>query len=295
MSILSRVLHNGKILDSSEAILRAGQLGVLSGWGVFSTIYAKDGALFAYDRHWARMSRDAAALNVEMPASADDLERDLLRLVEAAGRKTAVIRVCVIRNSPGIWEGPGSGRQSDIVAMLTDVKTWSKSVNLAIQPNGRFAAGEFSGAKVLSWAHNLTWTERAQQAGFDEVILLNEHGRVSECTSANIFAVYGNEVFTPPLSEGCLPGVTREVLLNEIHVPGVTVSERVLTPEDLCGADAVFITSTTRILLPVRAVAGHDLKGFVWTPESAPQKLHAAFNTYIDLDIAQRTRTMATA
>ncbi len=77
---------------------------------------------------------------------------------------------------------------------------------------------------------NLTWVETAQQRGLDEVILLNEFGDVAECTSANIFASTGGQVWTPPVSSGCLPGITREVLLREIQVPGIRISEKTLTP-----------------------------------------------------------------
>src|SRR5436305_316583 len=83
-----------------------------------------------------------------------------------------------------------------------------------------------------------------------EVILLNERDEVAECTSANIFAAKGGEVWTPPLASGCLPGITRELLLSEVTAPGVRVSERVLTARDLESADEVFISSTTRDLLP---------------------------------------------
>src|ERR1039458_3491600 len=72
--------------------------------------------------------------------------------------------------------------------------------------------------------------DRAVSAG---TILLNERGEVAECTSANIFAAEGDRVWPPPLSSGCLPGVTRELLLHEIHVPGYTIEERALAPADL--------------------------------------------------------------
>src|SRR5260370_11532683 len=101
---------------------------------------------------------------------------------------------------------------------------------------------------------NLTWLEEAQGQGFDEVVLLNEREDGAECTSVNLVAAKGGEVSTPPLASGCLPGITRELLLNEIHVPGVRVTERVLTPADLESADEVFITSTTRELLPVAVI-----------------------------------------
>jgi branched-chain amino acid aminotransferase len=97
--------------------------------------------------------------------------------------------------------------------------------------------------------------EEAQRRGFDEVILLNEREEVAECTSANIFAVLGGRTLTPPLASGCLPGVTRNVLLEEIG----GLEERVLRLEDLFRADEVFITSTTRELLAVREIDGRAI------------------------------------
>jgi branched-chain amino acid aminotransferase len=259
MAIHNLILYNGRIILATEAFGRAGQVGLLSGWGVFSTLRMMQGIPFAFDRHWHRMSKDAARLNVKLPANPWQVEEDLRRLAAANRAPASTLRLAVVRNSGGMWTGPGTTGESDLVAMTADSKDWGDSARLMVQPNGRFAAGEFAGAKILSWAHNLTWAERASLDGFDEAILLNEHGRVSECTSANIFAIYGNDVLTPPLSDGCLPGITREVLLGEIQVPGVRVLERGLTLEDLYLADEVCITSTTRDLLAVREIAGRGL------------------------------------
>ena len=100
--------------------------------------------------------------------------------------------------------------------------------------------------------------ERAHEEGLDEVILLNERGEVSECTSANIFVVEagGKHVFTPPLSAGCLAGVTRAVLLEQVKIPGVTIAEKTLFAQDLSAAEEVFVTSTTREVLPVASIQG---------------------------------------
>ena len=70
--------------------------------------------------------------------------------------------------------------------------------------------------------------EGAQCRGYDEAILLNERGEVSECTSANLFAAFGDTVLTPPLDSGCLPVVTRDVLLRELHVSGYRIAEKTL-------------------------------------------------------------------
>jgi branched-chain amino acid aminotransferase len=284
MSIHRYFLHNGKIKEAAEASLFAGQLGLLSGWGIFTTLRIVDGVPFAWERHWARMSRDAQLLNVEMPRDLSSVEQDLLRLIERNQAPNCTMRLIVVRNSGGFWEGPASGRASDMIALTAAFKRWGDNVRLGIQPSARYAASDFTRAKVLSWAPNLRWAERAQEQGFDEVILLNEFGRAAECTSANLFAAFGNEVVTPPLSEGCLPGITREVLLEEIRVPGIQTIERELTLEELYHADEVFITSTTRGLLPVREIAGRALSSSI----DVCGRLLQAFNSYLSSDIARR-------
>jgi branched-chain amino acid aminotransferase len=287
MSIHRYFLHNGKIREASEASLFAGQLGLLSGWGVFSTLRVAEGALFAWEKHWARMSRDARLLNVEMPADPDAVERDITRLVDANRAPDCTLRLVVVRNTGGLWQGPSSGLATDTVVLTADLKNWGESIRLSIQPHARYAASEFTSAKILSWAANLRWAERAQEQGFDEVILLNEMGRVSECTSANVFAAFGNRVITPPISEGCLPGVTRDVLVHEIHLREVEVIERPLTVEELYEADGVFITSTTRGLLRVREIGGRALE----SRGDACDRLGRAFVSWFRADIARRKTT----
>ena len=129
---------------------------------------------------------------------------------------------------------------------------------------------------------NLTWLESAQARGFDEVILLNERGEVAECTSANLFIANGSHVYTPPLSSGCLPGITREVLLGEVRAPGIRVEEKTLLPGDLEAADEVFITSTTRDLLPVLQI--EDKK--VGRTDHTRQALARAFSEYVENYVA---------
>jgi len=292
MPIHSHILHNGRIRNAAEPALRAGQIGLLAGWGVFSTLRISGGVPFAWERHWARMSRDAQLLNLPMPSGPDAIERDVLRLVEANGRPDCTLRIVVVRNSGGMWEdAPSRETPVDVIAMTADSKQWGDSVRLGVQPDARFAGNEFAGAKVLSWAQNLTWAERAQRAGLDEVVLLNQNGLVAECTSANIFAVFSGEVVTPPLSDGCLPGITREILLGEIRVNDVAIAERSLTLEDLHRADEVFITSTTRDLLPVREIAGTSLR----SSGTIRNRLAHAFRAFVEQDIAHRRLALTPA
>jgi branched-chain amino acid aminotransferase len=248
------VLHNDQIQLAGDLTLSPGQLGLLAGWGVFTTLRVADGVLFAWERHWARIQRDAVAIHVPLPQDPEHVRRKLLELVETNQAPNCTLRLVIVRNGGGMWAGPSNGRASEVIALTADSKDWGDSAKLSYVRQARHAACEFAGTKILSWAMNLTWLEKAQQRGFDEVILLNERGEVAECTSANIFVANGSEVWTPPLSSGCLPGITREVILGEVRAPGIRVIEKTVMPGDLESADEVFITSTTRNLLAVRQV-----------------------------------------
>jgi branched-chain amino acid aminotransferase len=217
-----------------------------------------------------------------MPCTPEEGRRRLLELVKANGAYNSTLRVVVVRNDGSVWTS-GCERRSDFIAMTADLKDWGVGMKLAYVPQARHAASMFAGTKILSWAMNLTWVEDAQARGFDEVILLNERGEVSECTSANIFIASGNRVWTPPLSSGCLPGVTRDLLLSEIHVPGFEVGERTLMPADLEKADEVFITSTTRELLPVLEIEQKPMK----RDDRARHTLQTEFSKYEERYVAE--------
>jgi len=260
MVIHSQLLHNGHIQSLASLAFSPGQVGVMNGWGVFSTMKVVNGVLFAFDRHWARMHRDSDLMRVPFPWKPAELETALLTLVEANQAYNSTLRVAAIRNKGGMWEGPGQKLDVDLVAFTADRNSWGEEARLGIIANGRFSASPFAGTKVLSWASNLAWYEEAHLRGLDEVLLLDERGEASECTSANVFAVFGDRVATPPLSSGCLPGVTRELLLEVIHAPGIKVVEQRLTLDDLERADGLFITSSTRDLLGVREIEGLSIR-----------------------------------
>ncbi len=271
------LLHNREVRNTQEALLSPGQVGFLNGWGVFSTLLVSQGVLFAFERHYARLLGDAGLMHVPFELSADELHARLLSLVEANGAFNSVLRVALVRNKGGLFEAPGMEREFDLVAFTADLSTWPAGVHLTYVPEARHGASPFAGAKITSWAQNLTWYESARQSGFDEAILLNELGDVSECTSANIFVIRGSQVWTPPLStSGCLPGVTRAILLQEVALESLEIIERQLSPSELEGSDGVFITSTTRDLVPVLTVDGFALA----QADSTLSRLRAAFTSF---------------
>lgn len=280
------MLHNGEIREVSDRILSAGQVGLMNGWGVFSTIRVYRGVMFAWERHFCRMQQDARRMRVPFPSDPVWLEQGLYRLIEANQAFEATLRLLVVRNRGGLFEGPGPMPDFDVIAFTADVNPWGDSVRLGLIPQARHAANEFAGVKCTSWAHNLAWYERARQQGLDEMLLLNERGEVAECTSANIFAAAGDTVWTPPLASGCLPGVTRALLLEEVVAPGLRVVARTLFPSDLEAAEEVFITSTTRELLPVAAIQGLRIRA----GRAMCERLVSALREYVENYVSARAK-----
>lgn len=259
----------------------------MNGWGIFSTLRVSDGVLFAFDRHYQRMQHDAERVHVPFVYSASELEKALLSLVDANRAFNATLRVAIVRNRGGLFEAPQLTRDADLIAFTADLTAWNEGVKLGYVPHGRYARWPFAGTKLTSWAHNLTWYEEAHERNLDEVILLNEKGQVSECTSANIFVIQGERVWTPPVeSSGCLPGVTRAILLEELQLSGLTIADRELTPSELEASDQVFITSTTRDLIPVLEVDGHALD----QDRETFKRLKEGFLLYRSQYIARRAR-----
>ena len=93
------VLHNNAVIEASSQVLSPGQVGLLSGWGVFTTLRVADGVLFAWERHWARIQRDARLFHVPLPEDPEQVRVSLLALVEANRAPNCTLRLAIVRNS----------------------------------------------------------------------------------------------------------------------------------------------------------------------------------------------------
>lgn len=234
--------------------LSPGQAGLLNGWGVFTTIRIYDGHPFAFERHWNRLTTDANRLKLPISSRPQEVARQLAGLIEANKVKDGCARIYFVYNKAGYWVSDETMPEVDLILYTADLPKRKGPVRLALQPFGRYAASPLAGVKVTSWLENVWMLDKTQGRGFDEVVLLNERNEVAECTAANIFCVRNGEVKTPPLTAGCLPGVSRMVLLEIGEKAGVHLKETDLRTEDLYGADEVFITSTTREVQPVSEI-----------------------------------------
>ncbi|MGH9403138.1 MAG: aminotransferase class IV [Terriglobia bacterium] len=250
------IAHNQKIISLDQAHLSPGQAGLLLGWGVFTTLRLYRGAPFEFQRHWERMARDAARLRVNLGTEPSDVLNLIVDLARRNQREEGMARVSFVRNTGGSWAYPGEWPPVDLLIFTQSLPSWPESYRLQIQPDAVFSAGVLAGAKMLSWALNSSIMERVKAEGYDDALLLNEHGQLTECTSANIFLVELGVVSTPPLASGCLSGVTREILLRIGPSAGIPIVEKELTIASLDRAEEVFISSTTREVGGVHEIGG---------------------------------------
>jgi branched-chain amino acid aminotransferase len=283
------VFHNDKILPVQDVRLSPGQAGLLNGWGIFTTIRIHDGIPFAYERHWSRLQRDAQRTHCPFPFVMETVQEQLASLLRANKVSEGAARIYAIYNQVGFWRSDEDFPRADLLLCSADLPSYREPSRLGLREFGRYASSPLAGVKVLSWLDNVWNYYEAQQAGFDEVVLLNERGEVSECTAANIFCVRAGLVTTPPLTSGCLSGITRSVLLEIGASVGVEVKEAALRPEDLYAADEVFISSTNRSMLGVSEINGHKIAS---APGPTTLKMENAFGEYVRQYIEQRSAAL---
>ena len=281
--IHGHVYHNHRLLPIEQVRLSPGQAGLLSGWGLFTTLRIFEGEPFAFERHWSRLERDAARTHLPFPFDADAVCAEVRELCRVNQVKEGTARIYVVYNKAGFWQSDESFPEVDLIVYTAGLPKYREPARLALRDNGRHAASPLAGVKVTSWLNNVWNLFEAQQKGYDEVVLLNERGEVAECTAANIFCVKGGGALTPPISSGCLEGVTRSVLLEIAPQNGVRIEERALRLEDLFAADEVFISSTNRSVLAVGEVQGHT---YAAAPGPVTQKLERAFASYVSVYLA---------
>jgi len=283
------VLHNEELQPIEKARWSPGQAGLICGWGLFTTVRIARGEAFAYERHWRRLEKDAALTRMPITCSGARVRVLLQEAIRANQVNEGCARIYLVWNTVGSWKSEEKMPEVDLVITTADLPHYPEIVRLAVREQGRHAASPLAGVKTISWLNSVWAAREAQRDGFDEVVLLNERGEVSECTAANIFAVNAGKVITPPLNSGCLEGVTRGVLMEIASEAGTSVAEQTMRLDDLYQADEVFVTSTNRNVIGVKEIAGHMIGNGTTGPIT--KKLDEVFESYIHEYVERRLAT----
>jgi len=280
------VFHNDQLTLVEKTRWSPGQAGLICGWGLFTTVRIVRGEAFAYERHWRRLEKDSALTRLPLAYSGAKVRLHLQEVIRANKVQDGCARIYLVWNTVGGWKSDESMPDVDLVITTSGLPHFPDLVRLAVREHGRHAASALAGVKTISWLSSVWAAAEAQREGYDEVLLLNERGEVSECTATNIFAVKGDKVLTPPLSSGCLEGVTRGVLMEVAADAGTSVAEQTLHLEDLYSADEVFVTSTNRNVIGVKEIAGHIIANGQTGPLT--KKLDEVFEAYVNDYVERR-------
>lgn len=247
-----RVWLNGHVVGVDEARVSVLDHGLTVGDGVFETLKVVDGLPFAPTRHIARLRRSAAALG--LPEPEPDLVAAAMGDAIAANRHEigglGRLRVTYTSGPGPLGSDRGDGPRT-LTAVAVAARPWPATTTVITVAWPRNERGPLAGVKSTSYAENAVALDRAKQHGASEALLYNTRGELCEGTGSNVFLVKDGRVLTPPLSSGCLAGITRELVCEWFEV-----QERPLQAADLDAAEEVLLTSSTRDIHPVTVVDG---------------------------------------
>jgi branched-chain amino acid aminotransferase len=267
----------GVLIEGAAARVSVLDHGFTVADGVFETLKVTADGPFALTRHLRRLASSAVALG--LPAPDDEVVRAAVAAVVSANEAEAAglgrLRITYTGGVAPLGSDRGDAVPTLVVAMAA-ASPWPATTTIATVPWTRNEHSALAGVKSTSYAENVVALHRAHERGASEAVLANTRGELCEGTGTNIFVVIDGEVLTPPLSSGCLAGITRELVLEWFEA-----TERALPLDVLTTADEVFLTSSTRNVHPV--VRADDR---VWE-EAGPvgRELQLQFDDRADRDI----------
>lgn len=272
---MSRVWIDGVLCDETEARVSPFDHGLLTGDGVFETLKVYGGVPFASRRHLERL--DVSCKGLGLPVADHEVLREAMQaVIQANAIDSGRIRITMTGGVAPLGSDRGVGGPLVIVAG-GPLAGWPASTDVAVVPWPRNERGALAGLKTTSYGENVVALAYAKERGAGEAIFGNTIGNLCEGTGTNVFVGIGGRLITPPLSAGCLAGVTRALVLEVTD----TVEED-LPLSALAAADEAFLSSTTREVQPIRAVDGRQLPA-VRGPLTAAAT--AAFSSLVARDL----------
>ncbi len=235
---------DGEMVSSDAASLPVADHGLTVGDGCFETTAIIRGVAFAMTRHLARLRNSLAGLLIDLPVTDAEL-RAATNDVVAANPGAGIIRITVTAGTGPLGSGRGDGPPTLIVAAGPN-RGWGDRAGVVTVPWPRNERGALAGIKSTSYAENVIALARAKAAGASEAIFPNTIGNLCEGTGTNIFVEHEGRLVTPPLSSGCLAGVTRSLVVETSDVDETDV------PIEVLGTTSeAFLTSSTRDVMAI--------------------------------------------
>jgi branched-subunit amino acid aminotransferase/4-amino-4-deoxychorismate lyase len=247
---MNRIWSNGLWIDPLDFSIAPADRGLMHGLGLFETMLAIEGRPVFTKQHMERFERGCERLGwrIETP----DLAALMIDLLHhnhlATGR--ARIRLAITAGS-GVIGDSSLGGDHLLWMTATAVTEAPATTTVNVSPFTRNERSPLAGLKCASYAENLVALDHARRLGFEETLFFNNAGHLCEASTANGFLVTGGTLLTPALDSGCLPGVTRAVVIGLAARLGIPCMETRISIDDLHAADGIFLTSSTRGVMGV--------------------------------------------
>ena len=279
-------IFNGRSFPAGTAVAGPSSRGIRYGDGVFETMKCLDGRLILVDEHFARIWKGMETLQFEIPShfTPDRLKDEMIKLAEKNGhQKTARIRLTIFRGEGGLY---------DPVNLLPNylIETWplpienqggnANSINsnglvLGIYDQVKKSRDILSNLKHNNFLPYVMAAFYAKEQKCNDAIILNSEGRVCDTTIANIFIIKGGQIYTPALSEGCVAGITRKVLIQAMQNAVYPVIEKELPLSELLEADELFLTNSIHGIRWVQRIADKEYDSKI------TREIYSSFNSTI--------------
>ncbi|MBI5196703.1 MAG: branched-chain-amino-acid transaminase [Nitrospirae bacterium] len=251
---------NNKLVLRDKALISVFDHGFLYGDGIYETLRAYDGVAFKFDEHIERLFRSAAMIGLKIPMSPADIKKAVYKTIRANKLKEAFIRINISRGAGPIGLDPRLCPEPTFVIICNPFKDYPeqyyekgvKVVIVNVRRNFKNALNPM--IKSLNFLNNVLANIEGMKEDAHEAIMLNYKGYIAEGTTSNIFFIKNKTLFTPELEVGILDGITRRIILNLADEAGMKLSEGRFIPDDVYDADEVFISSTTREIMPVTKI-----------------------------------------
>lgn len=263
MSVFASI--DGRVVPQAQATVSAFDNGFAFGDSVYETLRTYGGRPFVLGRHLSRLRRSAGRLGFTIPQDDAELRARIAAVLAAAANPESYLRLIVSRGVGDLSYRLERVQGPTIVILVKPLEPFAETqfahgipvALVSIRRNPKRALDP--AIKSSNLLNNVLATQEAQRQGAFEAILLNERDEIAEGAGSNLFVVQGGTLRTPPLEAGLLPGITRELVLEQARALGIPVFETALRPEDLLSADEAFITSTLKEVMPIARVGDRPI------------------------------------
>lgn len=253
---MTKVWINNKFVDIKKAAIPLSDRGFLYGDGVFETMRSYSGTVFRLDEHIERLLSALVSLRIRKPYGKKYFKDIICKTLRINGLKDAYIRISVTRG-----QGRFGINYTDIFIPNTVIlarnfdgyPSWmhKKGISVGISEITQNENSPVSGIKSLNFLNYIMARIEARERGFDDAVLKNTKGDIAEGATSNIFLVKGNNLATPSINSGVLPGITRSAVIKIALKLKFVVKQKRVSPRELMSADEVFFTNSLAEVLPV--------------------------------------------